>query len=547
MKRPGKLPIAVLMFLMVSCGGDMPDRRLPVFRYNESKGVTSLDPAYARNLANIWPVNQLFNGLLQLSDSLSVEPAIARKWQVSADGTEYTFWLRSDVFFHDSPVFPHGRGRRVTASDFCYSFGRILDPEVASPGRWAMAVFDTDAPGFTNGCRAVNDSVLRIRLKKPFPPLPGLLTMPYFFVVPHEAVEQYGADFGQRPVGTGPFRFKLWRKGEKLVLRRNNRYFEKDSSGQRLPYIEAVAVTFIADKQSELMEFLLGKLDFLSGVTAVSKDELLTRSGLLRSKHARTIRMVTAPYLNTEYLGVLLDSSRVKPDSPLLDRRVRKAVACGFNRKDMMLYLRGNMGYPANAGLVPPAMPGFDSLCYGFTYNPDLARKLLAQAGYPNGKGLPPITLATTTDYLDICEYVQHQLGKLGVRISVEVLPGSAYRDMMANSKLELFRASWVADYADPQNYLALFYSENFSPDGPNYTHFRLPKYDSLYRLALAEPLYRNRIRYYRQMDSLVVDCAAVIPLYYDKVVRFVNKRVTGLGVNPMNLLVLKRVRIANP
>ncbi len=510
-----------------------------VFRYNESKGVTTLDPAFARNLSLIWPVNQIYNGLVQLSDSLTVTPCIARRWDVSPDGLVYTFYLRNDVWFHNHPVFPNSQGRRVVASDFVYSFNRIIDSKTASPGAWVLSMLDRDAVGTINGCIAPADSVFVVHLQKPFPPFLGLLSMPYCFVVPREAVERYGQDFGRNPVGTGPFYMKFWKEGEKLVLRKNSRYFEKDSLGKALPYLEAVTVSFIADKQSEFLEFVNGNVDFLSGVHSASKDELLTRTGDLNPKYRERVKMITGPYLNTEYLGILIDSVK---NPALADVRIRKAIGYGFDRRTMMLYLRSNMGYPAHQGFVPPGMPGFENGTTGFDYNPDLSRKLLAEAGFPNGKGLSPIKISTTDDYLDICEFIQHQLGELGITINIEVLPGAAYREMMANSKLQMFRGSWVADYADPENYLSLFLIKNHSPQGPNYTHFSNSNFDKLYNQAMTMPDYAERLSIYQAMDSMVLSNAVVLPLYYDKVVRFVSADVEGMTVNPMNLLVLKYV-----
>lgn len=531
---------AILIFGLFSCKSTLnkiDDRQ--VFRYNESKGVTTLDPAFARNLSLIWPVNQIYNGLVQLSDSLTVTPCIAKRWDVSPDGLVYTFYLRGDVYFHNHPVFTSSQGRRVVASDFVYSFNRIIDSKTASPGAWVLSMLDRDAVGTINGCSAPSDSVFVVHLQKPFPPFLGLLSMPYCFVVPHEAVERYGQDFGRNPVGTGPFCMKFWKEGEKLVLRKNNRYFEKDSKGNALPYLEAVTVTFIADKQSEFLEFVNGNVDFLSGVHSASKDELLTRTGDLNPKYRERVKMITGPYLNTEYLGILIDSVK---NPALADVRIRKAIGYGFDRRTMMLYLRSNMGYPAHQGFVPPGMPGFGNSTAGFNYNPDLSRKLLADAGFPNGTGLSPIKISTTDDYLDICEFIQHQLGELGITVNIEVLPGAAYREMMANSKLQMFRGSWVADYADPENYLSLFLTKNHSPQGPNYTHFTNSNFDKLYNQAMSIPDYAERLSIYQAMDSMVLSNAVILPLYYDKVVRFVSADVEGMTVNPMNLLVLKYV-----
>jgi ABC-type transport system substrate-binding protein len=541
--------IPILFFLLCCCSRvSNIDESKTVFRYNESKGITSLDPAFARSLPLIWPVHQIYNGLIQLTDSLTVDPCIAKSWSISESGLEYTFNLRTDVTFHPNKVFPNGNGRQVVASDFVYSFGRIVDPKVASPGAWIFSVLDKNKPNTVNGCSAENDSTLVVYLKEPFPAFLGLLSMPYAYVVPFEAVEFYGRNFRSNPVGTGPFQLKNWREGEKLVLEKNSNYFEIDNQGNQLPYLDAVSITFIADKQSEFLEFLLGNIDYLSGIHAVSKDELLTRSGNLNPKYSDKIKMLTGPYLNTEYLGILVDTTLdiVNNNNPLKIKELRKAIGYGFDRARMMSYLRSNMGYPASNGFVPKGMPGFSDDVEGFQYNPDLSRELLAKAGFPDGLGLPTITISTTDDYVDICEFIQHQLADVGIKIQVEVFPGAAYREMMANSRMLFFRGSWVADYADPENYLSLFFTPNFSPGGPNYTHFSSKEFDNLYANALWQPNDSLRYLIYNRMDSLVMDNAVVIPLYYDKVVRFVNKDIIGMQTNPMNLLSLKQVKKNN-
>lgn len=542
MRYPILYSITLIFFSACSSSSDDYEK-MQIFRYNESKSITTLDPAFARNLPLVWPAHQLYNGLIQLDDSLKVKPCIAKSWNVSSDGKTFTFLLRSDVFFHNSEVFPASIGRKVVASDFVYSFNRIVNPEVASPGAWVLSILDKSKTDTKNGCLAINDSVLQIYLKKPFPAFLGMLSMPYCYVVPHEAIEQHGKEFRSHPVGTGPFYLKYWKEGEKLIFRRNPTYFEKDSKGNRLPYLEAVSITFIADKQSEFLEFIKGNIDFISGVNAASKDELLTRTGSLNPRYEGRVKMLTGPYLNTEYLGILVDSTNQSSNNnPLLLHNVRQAIGYGIDRAKMIMYLRSNMYYPAFNGFVPNGMPYFDRVTKGFSYNPALSKKLLKEIGFSPAKTVPSFSLATTDDYVDICEFIQHQLNELGFDIKIDVYPGAAYREMLANSKLTFFRASWVADYADPENYLALFNSDNFSPSGPNYTHFKSDKFDKLYASSLAEVSFQKRLKYYREMDSLVIENAVVIPLYYDKVVRFVQSNIEGLDCNPMNLLDLKRV-----
>lgn len=534
--------IAILSFLLISCSQNVQERK-NIFRYNESKGIPTLDPAYARNQTIIWPVNQLFNGLLQLTDNLELRPCIAHSWECSPDGTVYSFYLRDDVYFHDHSCFPGGKGRTVKASDFVFSLNRIIDPEIASPGSWIFNVLDRQAPNSVNGFEAVSDTILKIYLSTPFPAFPGLLTMPYCSVLPEEATEFLGESFRKEPVGTGPFRFQYWREDEKLVLLRNDNYFEEDEEGNKLPYLDAVNVSFTRDKQSEFMEFMMGRLDFLSGMHAVYKDEMITRSGKLNPEHADRITMIGQPYLNTEYLGFLLDPDlEIVRGSPTLNKNIRRAINYGFDRDKMMRFLRNNIGTPANSGFVPIGMPSFSrEKVPGYHYNPDYARELLSEAGYPMGEGLPEITLTTTSDYQDLCEYIQHELSEIGISLNIEVNTGASFRDRMANGQLMFFRGSWIADYPDAENYLSLFYSKNFSPSGPNYTHFFQPAYDSLFEKALHTLDDSARYCIYQQMDRMIIDEAAIVPLYYDQVVRFIPKDLNGLGSNPMNLLNLKR------
>lgn len=531
--------IALLAALLCGCAG--PDEKADgnqVFRYNEAADITSLDPAFARDQANIWAVNQLFNGLVQLNDNLEVIPCIASRWDISEEGRAYVFHLRSDVFFHDDPCFPGGEGRRVTAADFVYSFRRILDPATASPGVWVFGWLAEGEP-FT----AVNDSTLVIRLKKTFPPFLGILTTQYCSVVPEEAIDSYGAEFRRHPVGTGPFRFAMWKEGVKLVLRNNPEYFEVEN-GTRLPYLEAVAITFLADKQSAFLEFVKGRLDLISGIDPAYKDELLTRQGQLNPKYADRVNLLRKPYLNTEYLAVMLDpSSELMQGNPLLSQKVREAVSLSFDRPKMIAYLRNSIGVPGTFGIVPPGIPGSDTtLRYG-GYDPERAAALLAASGFPGGKGLPAITLYSTPDYLDICKYIQFQSAALGIDLRIEVTPPAAMKEMKAQAKLPFFRASWIADYPDAESYLSLFVTENFCPGGPNYTHYSDPEYDRLYRRAMAETVDSVRYSTYREMERRMMGQCPVIVLYYDEVLRFTRKNVEGLGINGMNLLSLKRVR----
>lgn len=542
---PGKIIIifCALTFLFSGCRKkENVEDNLTVFKYNESAGITSLDPAFARNQANIWGVNQIFNGLVQLDSTLKILPCIAKKWEVSSDGTLYTFILRDDIFFHDSPVFKDGKGRILNANDVVYSLQRLADAKLASPGSWIMGnVADNNGTKMVN---RVNDTTLQIKLKQPFPPFLGMLSMQYCSIVPWEAVEKFGDDFRVNPVGSGPFMFKMLKEGVKLVLVRNPNYFETDSYGKKLPYLDAVSVSFIIDKQSAFLEFVKGNLDFMSGLDASYKDELLTPSGKLKEKYSSKINLITEPYLNTEYLGILHDKSNpVMKNSPLNNVKIRKALNMGFDRERMIKYLRNGIGKPGIKGIIPAGLPGyFEEGNYGYKYDPLAVRNLLEEAGFPGGVGLPSITISTNASYLDITQFIQSQLSQFGFNIKIDVSPPGTLRENIAQGRVTFFRGSWIADYPDAENYLSLFYSLNKSPDGPNYTQYRNIDYDTLYKRAIDETDDSSRYRIYRQMDSLMMEESPVIILFYDQVLRFTGKQIYNLGSNPLNLLDLKRV-----
>jgi peptide/nickel transport system substrate-binding protein len=542
MKFDKFLILLVIPALLISCKPKADHSGKTVFKYNESSGIGTLDPAFARDQSIIWACNQLYNGLVQLNDSMQIVPAVAKSWNVSNDGKTYTFILRDDVFFHETEFYHFPTPRKVVASDFVYSFNRIVSSEVASPGQWIFASVDTNATG-KPAFEAVNDTTFNIRLARPFPPFLGILTMQYCSVVAHEVVDKYGKDYRNHPVGTGPFQFKYWKEGVKLVLAKNPNYFEFEN-GQRLPFLDAVAITFIVDKQSVFMEFVKGNLDFLSGIDASYKDELLTSSGTLNPKYRNKFKLSTHPYLNTEYLGFLVDAGKSKSDNPLLKKEVRQAINYGFDRVKMIRFLRNNIGTPAYAGMVPQGLPSFDSSAVkGYSYQPQKAMELLAKAGYPNGKGMPAITLAASASYLDLCQYIQHELSKIGIELKIEVNPPATQREMISQSKLPFFRGSWIADYPDAENYLSLFYSKNFCPNGPNYTHFSNAEFDRLYEQSQNQVNDSLRYEVYKKMDAILMDEAPVVVLYYDKVMRLIQNNIEGLGNNSMNLLTLKRVK----
>ncbi len=524
------LSISCMLLSLFSCGTDRnTNKDHLVFRYNEYANINTLDPAFSRTLQDNSVCNQLFNGLVQLDDNLNILPCIAKDWAISEDGKTYTFNLRNDVYFHKHERFGKDSIRTVVADDFTYSLNRLRDEKLAASGSWVLNKVDD--------FKAINDTIFEISLKQPFPAFIGLLTMKYCSVVPKEIVEFYGTEFRSHPIGTGPFKFKRWEENIKLVFRKNELYFETDEEGKPLPYLEAVSLTFLPDKQSEFLQFAQGNIDYLQGLDASYKDELLTADGKLRATYKPSVNMTTGPFLNSEYLGFYLDSETPEIQSKL----IRKAINYGFDRKKMMMYLRNGIGNPANGGFIPIGLPGYNK-SIGFTYQPEKAKQLISQFKKESGITNPEITLVTSSNYLSFCEFIQRELEKAGLKINVDVMPEATLRSSRSEGKVDMFRSSWVADYMDAENYLSIFYSKNFTPKGSNYFHFKNKTVDSLYNKAFMISDIEERKQLYTTIDSIAMDNAIMVPLFYDEVVRFTRKNVNGLGINPINMLDLRYV-----
>jgi ABC-type transport system substrate-binding protein len=532
----------LLFITVLAVGGcyNSEQKDTGIFHYNESTGIASIDPAFAKNQSIMWPVHQLYNTIVEVDNNLNIVPSLATRWTISGDKTIYTFYLRNDVYFHDDPCFTGGKGRKFTAGDVEYSLKRILDKSLASPGSWIF----NDKVDSSEGFKAVNDTTFQVKLIRPYNPILGILSMQYCSIVAKEAVLKYGTDFRRHAVGTGPFQFVAWEEGQALVLRKNPHYFETDASGKRLPYLNGIKVSFFDSRATEFLLFRQKKLDFINDIDASFKDEVLTKTGTLRKDWRGKIALQTHPYLNIEYFGILVDESNpLLKNSPLKLKKVRQAINYSIDREKMVLYLRNSLGTPATAGFVPVGLPSFDSTkVKGYHYNPILARKLLDEAGIKRGEQTV-IKLQTIPIYADIGSYIARQMEEIGLKVQVDVVQKSLLLELTSNSRTLFFRGSWIADYPDAENYLSVFYSKNPAP--PNYTRYSNKEFDVLFEKAIRETNDSIRYRLYQQADQVMMEDAPVVPLWYDKVVHLVQTNVSGFEPNALNLLELRKVQIA--
>ncbi len=538
LKQSLLLSLTGFIFFISSCSHH--EKVKNIFHYNEQSGIATLDPAFAKNQSIMWAVHQLYNTLVQIDNNMNLVPSLARSWDESDDNLTFTFHLRNDVFFQDNDAFANGKGRKMTATDVMYSFQRILDKNTASSGAWIFnGRVDSIEP-----FKAIDDTTFQLKLLKPFHPILGVMSMQYCSIVPKEVVEKYGKDFRRHPCGTGPFQLVAWEEDQAMVMKKNPNYFEKDSAGNRLPYLNGIKITFLQNKATEFLEFQQKRLDFINEIDPSFKDEVLTKGGELRKEWKDKIVLVKHTGLTIEYLGFLSDSTlAIVKNSVTKNLKIRQAINYGFNRQKMILYIRNSIGTAATSGFVPAGFPSFDSgKVKGYYYDPQRALQLLKEAGYPNGVGLPALKLLTVPLYADIASYIANELLQIGITINVEVVQKSLLLEQTAKSEALFFRGSWIADYPDAENFLSVFYGKNPAP--PNYTRYRNPKFDKLYEAALAEKNDSIRYSLYRQADQIMIKDAPVVPLWYDMIIWLVQPHVKNFVPNSQNLLELRRVKL---
>lgn len=395
----------------------------------------TLDPAYASGFDSGSMAVKVFDGLVRFDYySNKVVGCLAKDWEVSEDGLTWTFYLRDDVKFHN--------GRQLTAHDVKYSFDRLFDPEVASPGTWAFEMIaGTDASleeqtEGVNGIKVIDDYTISFTLDHPFGLFIKHLTLPYGLIVPQEVVEEYGEQFSNNVIGTGPWKLVEWEHDNKLVLEANHDYFE----GR--PYLDRVEYRVIPESLTAVAEFEAGNLDMVEVPDA--EWERWTQDPYWKDY----IHEMTE--LSTYYLAM---NNEIEPFN---NPKVRRAIAHAIDTKTIIATLRRGTDTQAN-GPIPPGMEGFLDLP-PVEYNPEKAKELLAEAGYPDGFETE-IWSTTNSNTVKMVGAFQAYLAQVGIKAEIVKNDWSVFFSAVKNGEVPLYYLSWWADYADPYNFLKpLFY-----------------------------------------------------------------------------------------
>jgi oligopeptide transport system substrate-binding protein len=470
----------------------------------------TLDPARISDVYSRSVAQQIFDGLVQFDQTLTVAPALAEFWRASRDGLAWTFTLRKGVRFH--------HGAEVTAEDVVYSLTRLLDPKTRS-GAADLFMNVRGAREFREGrARTVAGLVaqdrytVEITLNEAVAPFVAVLAVGHAKIVPKDLVEQYGDAFGAHPVGTGPFRFVRWDRGREIVLSANSEYFGGP------PRLARIEFRIFPGEQSEAMydEFRRGTLEDAPLPTREYRRILAEPSHIY----------VKRPMLSLRFYGF---NTQMKPFN---DRRVRQAFIYAIDREAIhQEVVAGRFSFAR--GILPPGTQGFNPAVRGYPYDPAKARELLAQAGHPGGRGLPPITIwsgAKRDEVVREHEHMRKYLAAVGFETQIQYQTDwPAFSKLLSERKLPVFLYAWYADVPDPDNFLfKLFHSRSTR----NFFGYANAEVDDLLVQARNELDIQRRVERYRRAEQLVLNDAVLMPVWHFTYERLFQPYVRSVEVN---------------
>jgi oligopeptide transport system substrate-binding protein len=512
--------------------------------------LKTFDPAQASDSYSNQSQFQVYECLYEykyLARPYEIQPCLAASLpEISADGLVYTIRVRTDIEFQDDPAFPGGKGRKINARDFVYSIKRLSDVRTQTYGWW---IFDGKVKGLNEfraaseklpplpdsvhpdlydqevaGLRAPDDSTVRIELTRPYPYFKYILAMPYAAFVAHEAVEHYGPEFLNHPVGTGPYRLTEWRRGLRLTFERNPKYRHgfyptegsaADSAaglladaGKPLPFIDRAELHIFNETQPMWLNFLRGNLDRSSIPKDNYSQAVTPERGLSASIRERGIVLDRMWQLDLTYICFNMIDPVLGRGSA--GRKLRQAMALAYDVETVIDRFYNGRGIRAQS-LIPPELAGFDSAFrspYG-KYDPARARRLLAEAGYPGGRGLPELAFLTvaSTEARQRGEHFAQNMAAIGIKIKVESCTWPEYLERLQVSKFQLVGASWMADYPDPENFLQLLYGPN-KPPGENNASYQNDEYDRLFEAMTRLQDGPERMAIIRRMKEVAAEDA---------------------------------------
>jgi ABC-type transport system substrate-binding protein len=497
--------------------------------------IAGFDPIHASDMYSGNEIGKVYEGLYEfhpLKRPYELMPNLAESLPtVSADGLVYTFKIKSGVHFQDSSAFKDGKGRELKSDDVIFSLKRLADPKLQAKGWW---LFDDKIVGLnewkdknaaaetTNysedieGLKKVDSHTLSIKLKKPYPQFLYALAMPYSFIVAKEAVDHFGKEFLNHPVGTGPFILPVFEQSNRIVYTKNPTFREKlfpsegeegddklgllADAGKRIPLVDRIIVDIIIESQPKWLSFQKAKADLLEIPKDNFDSAVLGGKELSPELKSKGIRLFANPQLDVTFFAFNHDDPIFK------NKKLRQAMSVAWNREEANKLFYNSAAVEAQS-VIPPGLAGFRKEFRNpyVKFDLDLAKKLLAEAGYPEGKGLPPITMQTRNETVSrqIIEHFAKNLAKIGITIKVGMNTWPELVNKVTKRQHQMYTMAWGADYPDAENFLGLLYCPNSSP-GSNGSNYCNPDFDNLFKSATILQDGPERSSFYEKMNEMV-------------------------------------------
>ena len=552
LRRPSlRLTRRVAALLALLAVGAVAGQEAAVFRRSLDR-IASLDPAQAASVYAGRAVGLVYETLVEYDYAARpyrLIPGLVESLpEVTDEGRVYTFRLVTNAWFDADPCFglaqdgPAARPmrRRVQAQDVVFSLKRLADAKLASSGAWlvkdqilGMRAFAEQSAGAAptdyslrvDGLRALDDRTVRIELVRPSPEFVWMMAMPYAAVVPHEAVESYGKDFGARAVGSAAYRLASWRRNYEMIFDRVPEW--RGWAGASGRPFDRICYRVMDDASTQWLSFLAGELDFLGEIARDNWDAVIGSDGTLAPALSRRgVRLHGLATLEVAYVAFNCEDPVVGHNPAL-----RRALNCAFDGARWEAFY--NHRVVRADGAVPPQVAGYLDKPFPWTFDLDRAKALLAEAGYPGG--VDPATGRrlsltldlgrTTQDVRETTELLCAFFERIGIDLQPRYQNWPAFLERVSRRETQMFRVGWVGDYPDALNFLQLFYGPNQSP-GPNRCNFRDPAFDALYDEAARTPDEAARLELYRRMQAIIRDACPWIFIHFPRAYSLTGPRV---------------------
>lgn len=530
-----KLNLLVVAFLMIlqGCSKDQTFDERELHLISPEK-IFGFDPIHTSDMYSGNEAGKVYEGLFEfhpLKRPYELMPNLAESMPtVSNDGLTYTFKIKKGVLFHDSPAFKDGIGRELKADDVLYSFKRLADPKLQAKGWW---LFDEKIVGLNEwrdkyasqdkanyeevieGLKKVDDYTIQIKLKRPYPQFLYALAMPYTFIVAKEAVEHYGKEFINYPVGTGPFVLQKFDQSNQIVYHRNPKFREKffpaegeegddklgllADAGKKIPLVDKIVVHILVESQPKWLSFMKAKSDLIE-VKDTHIDQAISGRELRPEHRSKGIRLFMNPQLDITFFAFNHDDPIFK------NKKLRQAMNMAYNRAEANKLFYENTAVEAQS-VIPPGLSGYRKEFKNpfVKYDVEGAKKLLAEAGYPEGKGLPEITVQTRNETVarQQIELFAKSMEKIGIKVKVGMNTWPELINKVTKRQHQMYTMAWGADYPDAENFLGLMYCPNAAP-GSNGSNYCNPEIDKLFQTATVMQEGPERAALYEKMNEIL-------------------------------------------